>query len=113
DSQPGFHVVGVASDGNEALRRARELQPDVVVMDLSMPQLNGLQATQRLKAERPALKIIALTAHDDESYLAQLCRAGASGYVLKHSPAEQLVAAIHVVAKGGAYFEPALAGKLL
>lgn len=79
DSQPNMRVVGEAANGMAVLRLARELKPDVVVMDLSMPELNGLQATERLKAEYPELKVVALTAHEDESYLTQLCRAGASG----------------------------------
>lgn len=113
NGQPDMLVVGEAADGKEALKQARALKPDIVVMDLSMPELNGMQATQVLKSERPELKIIALTAHEDETYLAQLCKAGASGYVLKRSAGEALIQAIGVVAKGGVYFEPALAGKAL
>ncbi len=113
DAQPNMRVIGEAADGQEALRQAHQLLPDVVVMDLSMPRLNGLQATARLKAELPKLKVIALTAHEDESYLSQLCKAGASGYVLKRSAGEQLLAAITTVAKGGVYLEPSLASKAL
>jgi DNA-binding NarL/FixJ family response regulator len=113
DAQPDMRVVGEAANGKEVLIQARTLKPDVVVMDLSMPELNGLQATERLKAEQPALKVVALTAHDDETYLTQLCRAGAAGYVLKQSAAEELIQAISAVAKGGVYFEPALASKTL
>ena len=113
NGQPDMLVVGEAADGKEALKQARTLKPDIVVMDLSMPELNGLQATQLLKSERPDLKIIALTAHEDETYLAQLCKAGASGYVLKRSAGEELIQAIGLVAKGGVYFEPGLAGKAL
>lgn len=113
DAQPDMRVVGEAADGHEALRQARQLQPDVIVMDLSMPRLNGLQATARLKAELPGLKVIALTAHEDESYLGQLCKAGASGYVLKRSAGEQLLAAISTVFKGGVHFEPQLASRAL
>lgn len=113
DGQPDLRVVGQAANGKEALLKTRELKPDVVVMDLSMPELNGLQATERLKSEFPELKIIALTAHEDEGYLSQLCKAGAAGYVLKRSAGDQLLQAIGAVAKGGVYFEPALASKAL
>src|SRR5664279_5659170 len=74
DGQPDMQVVGEAANGKEVLLQARELKPDVVVMDLSMPELNGLQATEQLKAEHPAMKVVALTAHEDESYLRQLCK---------------------------------------
>ena len=113
NGQPGMRVVGEAADGREALRQARALKPDVVVMDLSMPGLNGLQATEQLKAELPAMKVVALTAHEDESYLGQLCKAGAAGYVLKRSAGEQLIEAIGAVAKGGVFYEASLASKAL
>ncbi|HEV2392189.1 MAG TPA: response regulator transcription factor [Verrucomicrobiae bacterium] len=113
DSQHDMHVIGEAANGREALDRARQLKPDVMVMDLSMPELNGLQVTERLKAELPELKIIALTAHEDESYLTELCKAGAVGYVLKRSAGEELIQAIGTVAKGGVHFEPTLAAKAL
>jgi two-component system response regulator NreC len=113
DSQPDMHVVGEAANGREVLRQARELKPDVVIMDLSMPELNGLQATEALKRAQPELKVVALTAHEDESYLRQLCKVGAAGYVLKRSAGDELVKAIGVVAKGGIYFEPSLAGQAL
>ena len=108
-----MRVVGEAADGREALAQARALQPDVVIMDLSMPEANGLQATEQLKAEFPQIKIIVLTAHDDESYLRQLCAAGVSGYVLKRSATEELVKAVETVARGGVYFDATLAGKAL
>jgi DNA-binding NarL/FixJ family response regulator len=113
ESQPGMKVVGEAANGKEAVQSALALKPDVVVMDLSMPQLNGLQATARLKAELPGVKVVALTAHEDEIYLGQLCRAGAVGYVLKRSAGEELITAIRAVANGGVHFESALASKAL
>jgi DNA-binding NarL/FixJ family response regulator len=113
DGQPDMRIIGEAANGKEALRQARELKPDVVVMDLSMPELNGLRATAVLKGELPDVKVIALTAHEDESYLRELCQAGASGYVLKRSAGEELLQAIAAVAKGGVYFEPNLASKAL
>lgn len=113
EAQPDMRVVGEAANGKEVLTQARILKPDIVVMDLSMPELNGLQATEALKAEQPALKVVALTAHDDETYLGQLCRAGAAGYVLKQSAAEELIQAITTVAKGGVYFQASLASRAL
>jgi DNA-binding NarL/FixJ family response regulator len=113
NSQPDMQVIGEAANGKEVLVKARELKPDVVVMDLSMPELNGLQATERLKAERPEMKVVALTAHEDESYLRQLCKVGAAGYVLKRSAGDELVKAIGTVAKGGVHFEATLASKAL
>ena len=113
DGQRDMRVVGEAGDGKEALEKARELKPDVVVMDLSMPELNGLQATERLKAERSQVKVLALTVHEDASYLLQLCKAGAAGYVLKRSAGDDLIRAIRAVAAGGLHFDPALASKAL
>jgi two-component system, NarL family, response regulator NreC len=113
DGQPGMHVVGQSANGKEVLQQAGVLKPDVVVMDLSMPELNGLQAAEWLKAKHPEIKVVALTAHEDESYLSQLCKAGAVGYVLKRSAGDKLIEAIKIVASGGVYFEPALAGKAL
>jgi DNA-binding NarL/FixJ family response regulator len=113
DSQPGMRVVGEAAGGKEAVDKAGELKPDVVVMDLSMPGLNGLQATELLRTKHPAIKVVVLTAHEDESYLTQLCKAGAAGYVLKRSAGDELVQAIRMAAQGQVYFTPALAGKAL
>ena len=113
DSRSDMHVVGEATNGREVLHKARDLKPDVVVMDLSMPELNGLQATEQLKAEHPEIKVVVLTAHEDESYLRQPCKVGAAGYVLKRSAGDELIKAIAAVAKGGVYFEATLAGKAL
>jgi two-component system response regulator NreC len=113
DGQRDMRVVGEAANGKQAVQEARALKPDVVVMDLSMPELNGLQATERLKAGWPEVKVVALTVHEDPSYLIQLCKAGAVGYVLKRSAGDDLIQAIRVVAKGGLHFDPALASKAL
>jgi DNA-binding NarL/FixJ family response regulator len=113
NSQPHLQVIGEAGDGREALRKARELKPDIVVMDLTMPELNGLQATENLVADVPGIKVIALTVHEDAHYMRQLIRAGADGYVLKRAAAEQLIEAIDAVAHGGVYFDATLAGKAL
>src|SRR5687768_3062535 len=113
NAQPDMEVVGEASDGRVALVKAREFRPDVVVMDVSMPELNGIQATEQLKRERPEVKVLALTAYDDSGYLRQLLEAGASGYVLKKVAAEELIKAIRVVAAGGVYLDPTMAGKVV
>jgi DNA-binding NarL/FixJ family response regulator len=113
DGQRDMRVVGEAANGKQAVQEARALKPDVVVMDLSMPELNGLQATERLKAGWPEVKVVALTVHEDPSYLMQLCKAGAAGYVLKRSAGDDLIQAIRTVAGGGLHFDPAVASKAL
>ncbi|HEX8696830.1 MAG TPA: response regulator transcription factor [Longimicrobium sp.] len=113
DSSSGMRVVGEAGDGREAVARARELAPDVVVMDVSMPGMDGAEATERIARECPGVKVIALTAHDDRAHLARLLQAGAAGYVLKRAAADELVRAIRTVGSGGTYVDPVLAGSLL
>jgi DNA-binding NarL/FixJ family response regulator len=113
NAQADMDVVGEADNGRAALLKARELQPDVIVMDVSMPELNGIQVTERLRRDCRKIKILVLTAHDDSGYLRQLLGVGASGYVLKKAAAEELINAIRVVAAGGVYLDPALAGKVV
>ena len=113
NAEAGMEVVGEAADGQTALDAATQLQPDVVVMDISMPGLSGAKATQRLKQACPRVKVLALTVHEDRGYLRQLLEAGASGYVLKRAAAEELVHAIRTVAGGGMYLDPSLAGKVV
>jgi DNA-binding NarL/FixJ family response regulator len=113
NGQRDMRVVGEAADGQEAMQKARELKPDVVVMDLSMPKVNGLQATERLRTEQPAVKVVALTVHEDAAYLLQLCKAGAAGYVLKRSAGDDLIQAIRDVAHGANHFDATLASKAL
>ena len=112
-SQPEIEVIGEAGDGRQAIELAKKLQPDVVLMDISMPQLNGLKATGTLKECCPEVHVLALTRHKDDGYLQQVIRAGASGYVLKQSPATELVHAIRAVASGGKYLDPAVVGKVM
>lgn len=113
NAQPGMAVVGEAADGLAACEQVPDLRPDVVVMDVSMPGLTGTQATERLRRECPAVKVLALTVHEDKGYLRQLLAAGAVGYVLKRAAAVELVHAIRVVAGGGVYLDPSLAGKVV
>jgi two-component system, NarL family, response regulator NreC len=106
NSQPDMEVVGEADNGRAAIALARELKPDVVVMDLSMPELNGLEATEKLLRLYPEIKVLTLTRHEDDGYLQQLLRAGASGYVLKLSAADELVRAIRAIVAGKIYLDP-------
>jgi two-component system response regulator NreC len=108
DSQPDMGVVGEAADGEDVLQQAKALKPDIVVMDISMPGMNGLIATRLLKRVQPDVAIVALTRHDDDTYLDGLLRAGASGYVLKQSAPIEFLQAIRAVAAGGVYLDPAL-----
>jgi DNA-binding NarL/FixJ family response regulator len=111
--QDDMEVVGEAADGRSALALAAELLPDIVIMDVSMPHMNGLKATEKLKQCCPQVKVVALTRHTDDGYLQQLLRAGASGYVLKQSPPGELLHAIRAVSAGGKYLDPAIAGKVM
>lgn len=113
NAQQDMNVVGEADNGRAALQMARELQPDVIIMDVSMPDLNGIQVTERLKRVCQKIMVLVLTAHDDSGYLRQLLEVGASGYVLKKAAAEELIKAIRVVAGGGVYLDPSLAGKVV
>src|SRR5947209_14796539 len=113
DAQDDMGVVAEAADGEAACRLAGELTPDVAVMDLSMPLLGGAEATARIKKDRPAVKVLALTVHEDRGYLQRLLQAGASGYLLKRAAADDLIHAIRALARGGPYLDPGLTGKVL
>jgi DNA-binding NarL/FixJ family response regulator len=105
-------VVGEAADGDGLLKQADALKPDLIVIDISMPGMNGLVATRTLKRAQPHVSIVALTRHDDETYLDELLRAGASGYVLKQSAPSEFLRAIRVVASGGIYLDPAMSSRV-
>lgn len=113
NEQADMEVVGEADNGREAIAVAQRLRPDVVVMDVSMPELNGLKATEQLKELCPETKILTLTRHSDDGYLQQLLQAGSSGYVLKQSNPDELVRAIHAVANGQIYLDPAVMGTVV
>lgn len=109
-SQLDMEVVGEAENGNIALQKTKELRPDVVIMDISMPELNGLKATERLRVSCPQVKVVALSAYSDDSHIRQLLASGASSYVSKRTIAEELIRAIRTVAEGGVYLDPSIAG---
>jgi len=108
DAERDMTVIGEASDGAEAVQKARALKPDVIVMDVSMPGMNGLAATRALKQSRPQTIIVTLTRHGDNAYLQELLRAGVSGYVLKRSAPTELLHAIRAAAAGGQYLDTTL-----
>ena len=112
NSQSDMAVVGEAADGAAALEQAEALRPDIVVMDISMPDMNGLVATRMLKRAQPDVNVVALTRHDEETFLEELLRAGASGYVLKQSDPKDFLRAIRAVAAGGVYLDPALTSRV-
>ena len=113
NAEPDMEVTGEAENGRAACEQVRALKPDVVVLDVSMPVMNGAEAAEYLKRECPQVKIIALSVHEDKGYLRQLLSAGATGYILKRAAAEELIRAIREVAAGGVYLDPALAGKVV
>jgi two-component system response regulator NreC len=112
-NQSDMEIVGEAGDGRAALELARELEPDVVVMDVSMPVMNGLAATARLNELCPDVKVLTLTRHTDAGFLHQLLGAGASGYVLKQSAPAELLRAVRTVASGAKYLDPAVTGTVI
>jgi two-component system response regulator NreC len=112
-TQEGFSVVAEAANGEQAIEKALQINPDVILMDISMPEMDGLEATRRLRNLCPDSLVLALTVHDDKQYFMQMLAAGASGYITKQSASDDLVEAIFTVAQGNIYLQPALARWLL
>jgi DNA-binding NarL/FixJ family response regulator len=112
-SDQRFEVVGEAADGLSAVSAVERLHPDVVIVDVSLPGMNGTQVTRKLKAQQPELKLLALTVHEEGGYLRSLMDAGASGYVLKRSAAGELLRALEVVGEGGTYLDSSIASQLV
>jgi DNA-binding NarL/FixJ family response regulator len=110
-ADPDFVIVGEARDGRTALRLAMQLAPNVVVLDISLPEMNGIELAAALRSERPDCRILVLTVHEERAYLRQLLELGVEGYLLKRSAADELPRAIRAVAAGGVYLDPAIAGK--
>lgn len=113
EEEPDIEVIGEASDGQQAVDLAVQLQPDVIVMDIKMPLLSGVDATKRIRSSAPGVRVLALTAFDDDPYVFGLLEAGASGYVLKTAESAELVRAIRAVAAGQSALDPAIAPRLI
>jgi DNA-binding NarL/FixJ family response regulator len=113
NSQSDMTVIGEAGDGLAAIKVVKDRPPDIIVMDITMPQMNGLKATRRIKSQFPGVKVLALTRHTDDNYLEQLLGAGADGYVLKQSAPAELITAIRTVGSGGSYVDSTLTGRVM
>ena len=113
EREPNFKVVGEASDGEEAVQMASQLSPDVIIMDISMPKLSGIEATKQIKASQPSAVVLILTAYDYEQYIFPLLAAGAAGYLLKDVSSRELIEAIQTVHRGEAVLHPAVARKVM
>lgn len=113
EQQPDLTVVGEAADGREAVALAKSLRPDVAVMDISMPNLNGIEAAQQITQSHAELAVIVLSMHPDESYVLRALKAGAKGYLLKDSAESDLITAVRAVARGKSFFSPAVSKVLL
>ncbi|HEY6193272.1 MAG TPA: response regulator transcription factor [Bacteroidota bacterium] len=112
-SSPEFTVVGAARDGEQAVRLAAKTRPDIVLLDISMPKINGIEATRIIKRDNPESRILILTIHEDEDYLYEIIRAGANGYVLKSAEKREIFAAVHAVAAGESFFSPGMSKLIL
>ena len=110
---PSIVIIGEASNGKEAVQKCRKLKPDVVLLDLNMPEMGGLEATPLIRKASPTTRICALTVHDSGEYVSQLLRSGAAGYVLKDTSPKELIRAIHFVAEGQAFFSPSVSRVVL
>jgi two-component system response regulator NreC len=106
NAQPDMDVIGEAHDGRQAIQESQRLRPDIVLMDITMPDVNGIEATRQIKKALPDVKILILTMHENDEYVFQALRAGASGYILKEAADTELISALHVVQNGNFYLSP-------
>ncbi len=113
DAEADIEVVGEAEDGRQAVEKAQQLRPDIVLMDITMPGLNGLEATRQLKKYCPEVKVVALTVHTNEEYILQVLRAGADGYLVKQAAVEELILAIQAVCRGDSFLSPSISRKVI
>ena len=113
ETKDDFQIVGEARDGGDAVEKARSLMPDVILMDVSMPGMTGVEATRIIKREFPHIGVIALTMYEEQQYIFDLVRAGATGYLLKDCDSAQIVAAIRAVSRGESLIHPSVASKIL
>ncbi|HOM82347.1 MAG TPA: response regulator transcription factor [Armatimonadota bacterium] len=111
--QPDMEVVGEAADGEEAIEKTRELNPDILLLDITMPGVGGLEVLERIKKECPQVRVVVLTMHDDESYMERVMASGGSGYVLKKAADTELISAIRAVHQGGVYLHPSMTRALV
>ncbi len=111
--EPDIEVVGEAADGQEAVDKTIEIRPDIVIMDITMPGMNGMEATRLIKNHSPDIKVLALTMHESDEYFFQTLNAGASGYVIKGGSSHELITALRAVARGDVFLYPSMAKKLL
>ena len=111
--QPDVEVVGEAVDGEESIRKAKELQPDIILMDITMPGMNGLEATRQIRKQNPEMKIVVLTMHEEDDYFYRILEAGASGYFIKGGSFTELLSALKAVMHGDVFIYPTMAKKLL
>lgn len=113
EAQEDMEVVGEAVNGRDAVEKARVLHPKVILMDISMPELNGLEATRQVKRESPEIQVVILTMHESEEYLVQILQAGATGYVLKQAADRELIEAVRIASRGDTYLYPKIATRLV
>lgn len=113
DAEPDIEVIGEAENGREAVKKVEALQPEVVIMDISMPLLNGIEATRHIKKVAPQTRIIILSMHAHDRYISELLRLGASGYLLKDATGQDIIQAIHAVMQGGTYLSPSISRRVV
>jgi DNA-binding NarL/FixJ family response regulator len=111
--EPDIQVVGIAEDGADAVKIAEKEKPDIVLMDLKMPFMNGVEATQKIRSKYPEIKVLVLTTYDDDEWVFDAIKAGASGYLLKDTPRDDLIKAVRGTVSGKSYIDPDIAGKVL